>query len=74
MSISGPVISPQSKARILSLIGSAEEQGGKIILDGRNIEVNGYPDGNWVGPTIIEATTDMRCYKYVISCHLPNIF
>ncbi len=62
---SGPVISPASKQRITGLIASAEEQGGKVILDGRGLEVPGYPDGNWVGPTIIEATTDMRCYRYV---------
>ncbi|KAH9937058.1 methylmalonate-semialdehyde dehydrogenase [Fomitopsis serialis] len=45
------------------LIASAEEQGGVVALDGRGIDVPGYPDGNWVGPTVIEATADMRCYK-----------
>ncbi|KAH8099427.1 methylmalonate-semialdehyde dehydrogenase [Cristinia sonorae] len=59
----GPVISAASKQRIIGLIASAEEQGGRIHLDGRNFEVPQFPDGNWVGPTIIEATTDMRCYK-----------
>ncbi|KIP11418.1 hypothetical protein PHLGIDRAFT_83453 [Phlebiopsis gigantea 11061_1 CR5-6] len=59
----GPVISPAAKSRIEGLIASATEQGGKIILDGRGVEVPGYAEGNWVGPTIIEATTDMRCYK-----------
>ncbi|KZT72784.1 methylmalonate-semialdehyde dehydrogenase [Daedalea quercina L-15889] len=59
----GPVISPAAKQRITGLIASAEEQGGIIHLDGRGIQVPGYPDGNWIGPTIIEATADMRCYK-----------
>ena len=59
----GPVISPAAKQRITGLIASAEEEGGIIHLDGRGLEVPGYPDGNWVGPTVIEATTDMRCYK-----------
>ncbi|KAK7694789.1 hypothetical protein QCA50_001977 [Cerrena zonata] len=59
----GPVISAASKKRIEGLIASAEEQGGRIILDGRGIQVPGYPNGNWVGPTIIEATTDMKCYR-----------
>ena len=36
-----------------------------IALDGRGYEVPGYPNGNWVGPTVIEATTTMRCYRYV---------
>lgn len=62
---SGPVISSTAKQRITGLIASAEEEGGIIALDGRGYEVPGYPDGNWVGPTIIEATTTMRCYRYV---------
>lgn len=60
---SGPVISPAAKARITSLIASAEEEGGKVVLDGRGIQVPSFPDGNWVGPTVIEATTTMRCYR-----------
>lgn len=61
--LSGPVTSPAARERINGLIASAEEQGGKILLDGRGLEVQGYPNGNWVGPTIIEATTEMRCYR-----------
>lgn len=61
----GPVISPHAKSRIEGLIASAEEQGGKILLDGRGLQVPNYPDGNWVGPTVIQATTDMRCYQWV---------
>ncbi|KZW02686.1 Methylmalonate-semialdehyde dehydrogenase [Exidia glandulosa HHB12029] len=59
----GPVISPHAKARVEGLIGSAESEGGKIVLDGRGIKVEGYPNGNFVGPTIIEADTSMTCYK-----------
>ncbi len=61
--LSGPVISQAAKHRITGLIASAEEEGGVIALDGRGYEVHGYPDGNWVGPTVIEATTTMRCYR-----------
>ncbi|KAJ7076562.1 methylmalonate-semialdehyde dehydrogenase [Mycena belliarum] len=59
----GPVISPAAKQRVTGLIESADEQGGKIWLDGRGIEVPGYPDGNFIGPTIIQADTSMRCYQ-----------
>lgn len=58
----GPVISPAAKYRILSLVSSAEPEGGKILLDGRDIKVEAYPDGNFVGPTIIQADTTMKCY------------
>lgn len=59
---SGPVISPAAKDRIIGLISSAEPEGGKIHLDGRDIKVEAYPDGNFVGPTIIQANTTMKCY------------
>jgi malonate-semialdehyde dehydrogenase (acetylating)/methylmalonate-semialdehyde dehydrogenase len=62
----GPVISPRSKERIEKLIASAEKEGASILLDGRGHKpLSGkYPNGNWVGPTVIsDVTTDMTCYK-----------
>ena len=60
----GPLISAESKARVLSLIASAEKEGAKIVLDGRNVKVDGFPNGNFVGPTLITGVTaDMQCYK-----------
>ncbi|KAI1459370.1 methylmalonate semialdehyde dehydrogenase [Annulohypoxylon moriforme] len=60
----GPIISPQSKERIESLIASAEAEGATILLDGRGYKPARYPDGNWVAPTIISnVTPDMKCYK-----------
>ena len=60
---SGPLISTVAKKRVIELIGSAEEDGGNVVLDGRNLTVPEYPEGNFVGPTIIEAGTRMRCYQ-----------
>ena len=60
---SGPLISPAAKKRVVGLISSVEEEGGRIHLDGRNITVPGYENGNFVGPTIVEAVTTMRAYK-----------
>ena len=31
-----------------------ENEGSKIILDGRGIKVPGYEEGNFLGPTIID--------------------
>ncbi|KAL1657268.1 aldehyde dehydrogenase (NADP(+)) ald6 [Didymella pomorum] len=61
----GPVISPESKKRIEDLITSAEKEGATILLDGRGQKpASGkYPDGNWVGPTIIaNVKPHMKCY------------
>jgi len=60
----GPVISPQAKAKIISLIDSAEAEGAQILLDGRNCVVPGYESGNFVGPTVIAGVEKgMRCYE-----------
>jgi malonate-semialdehyde dehydrogenase (acetylating)/methylmalonate-semialdehyde dehydrogenase len=60
----GPVISPQAKKRIEDLIASAEEEGATILLDGRGKKPAKYPNGNWVGPTIIaNVKPHMKCYR-----------
>jgi malonate-semialdehyde dehydrogenase (acetylating)/methylmalonate-semialdehyde dehydrogenase len=48
----GPVISRASCERILATIDRGIEAGGRVILDGRG---KGGDDGNFIGPTIIEA-------------------
>ena len=50
----GPVITPQSKARILELIGTGVRHGGKVLLDGRN----GGGAGNFVKPTVLAEVDD----------------
>lgn len=60
----GPVISPESKQRILSLVQSGVDEGAKLVLDGRNISVAKYEKGNFVGPTILtDVLPSMKCYK-----------
>ena len=51
----GPVITPQSKARVESLIGAGQKQGAKVLLDGRNSKVDRYESGNFVKPTVLDA-------------------
>lgn len=50
----GPVISKEAKARIESYITEAEEQGAKVLVDGRGTVVAGQEDGFYVGPTLID--------------------
>ena len=39
-------------------------QGARCDLDGRGIQVPGYPHGNWVGPTLLTGVTPtMECYQ-----------
>ncbi|MDT0636264.1 CoA-acylating methylmalonate-semialdehyde dehydrogenase [Spectribacter hydrogenoxidans] len=48
----GAVINAGAAQRIRDLIGQGEKEGAKLELDGRECTVEGYPDGNWVGPTL----------------------
>ena len=50
----GPVITPQSKSRIESLIAAGEKQGAKILLDGRNPKIPRHELGNFVMPTVLD--------------------
>ncbi|RMY62255.1 hypothetical protein D0865_00542 [Hortaea werneckii] len=60
----GPLISPESRQRVERLIASAEEEGATIDLDGRGYRPTGYPNGNFVGPTIISGVKPhMQCYR-----------
>jgi malonate-semialdehyde dehydrogenase (acetylating)/methylmalonate-semialdehyde dehydrogenase len=51
----GPVISAESKSRIESLIAKGEQEGARVLVDGRNRAVPGYDDGYFVFPTILDA-------------------
>jgi malonate-semialdehyde dehydrogenase (acetylating) / methylmalonate-semialdehyde dehydrogenase len=50
----GPVISKQAKERIERYITEAEQQGAKILVDGRGAKVEGKENGYYVGPTVID--------------------
>lgn len=74
----GPLISPQAKERVNSLIQSGVDEGAKVLLDGRNVKVKGYENGNFVGPTIISNVTVrdalQRCFTTSSSsCHFKPL-
>jgi malonate-semialdehyde dehydrogenase (acetylating)/methylmalonate-semialdehyde dehydrogenase len=60
----GPVVTSAARDRIKGLIGTGEQQGAKLVVDGRGLSVPGHENGFWVGPTVIdEVTTSMDVYK-----------
>ena len=59
----GPVITAAHKEKVQGYISSAEKDGAKIVVDGRNPEVAGYQDGFFVGATLIDnVTASMESY------------
>ncbi len=49
----GPLVSCASKERVLAMIEHGIAEGATLALDGRGIQVDGYPNGNFIGPTIL---------------------
>ena len=60
----GPLINPSARARVLDFIQQGKNAGAQCLLDGSDCTVDGFPNGNWVGPTLFSGvTTDMSIYK-----------
>jgi malonate-semialdehyde dehydrogenase (acetylating)/methylmalonate-semialdehyde dehydrogenase len=53
----GPLISGGALDRVSTVIHQAELDGARLLLDGRDVVVPEYPDGLWLGPTIIDGVT-----------------
>ena len=60
----GPVISNEHKQKIENYIDSGVKEGAKLILDGRDLKIQGYENGYFIGPTLFdEVTENMKIYK-----------
>ncbi|MFZ3184259.1 MAG: CoA-acylating methylmalonate-semialdehyde dehydrogenase [Pseudomonas sp.] len=60
----GPLISQQAKQRVQRLISEGKAEGAECLLDGSHCTVPGYPNGNWLGPTLFRGvTTKMGLYR-----------
>ena len=60
----GPVVTLAAKQNILSLVESGVSQGAKLVVDGRNFNLQGYEDGFFVGAHLFDRVTpDMDIYK-----------
>ena len=53
----GPVISGAHRDRVTAFIDEGERDGARLLMDGRDASVAGYPRGHWVGPTVFEDVT-----------------
>jgi malonate-semialdehyde dehydrogenase (acetylating)/methylmalonate-semialdehyde dehydrogenase len=74
----GPLITASAQQRVKGMIQTAIDEGATLLLDGRSISVEGYPYGNFVGPTILsDVQTNMQCYQNeifgpVLACLVVN--
>ena len=50
----GPLAAKKHYDRVVQMIGQAVDDGVKVLLDGRGVEVPGRPNGFFVGPTVFD--------------------
>ena len=63
----GAQISRAARQRIVNAIEQGRAEGARCLLDGREHQVPGYPNGNWVGPTLFaDVTPAMSIYRQEI--------
>ena len=60
----GPVVSKQALDRIKSLISTGVDDGADLLIDGRDIKLQGYENGYFIGPCLFDnVKTNMSIYK-----------
>ena len=60
----GPVVTAAHKQRVTDYIDMAFKEGAKLVVDGRGFALQGYEDGFFMGPTLLDdVTPDMTSYK-----------
>ena len=60
----GPLISKEHLIKVKNYISDGISSGAKLILDGREIKIQGYEDGYFIGPSIFDnVTSEMNIYK-----------
>lgn len=50
----GPVITADSRDRILTILDGCDREGAEILVDGRRPQIPGYEDGYFIRPTILD--------------------
>lgn len=53
----GPLVTAGHREFVTSWINKGIEEGARLVLDGRNVKVDGYENGFYLGPTIFDHVT-----------------
>ncbi|WP_108882241.1 CoA-acylating methylmalonate-semialdehyde dehydrogenase [Anderseniella sp. Alg231-50] len=60
----GPLSNQAHMTKVLSYIDTGVSEGADLVTDGRNLKLQGYEDGYFVGPCVFDnVTPDMTIYK-----------
>lgn len=56
----GALTTPEHEQQVRNYVETGEQEGAELVVDGRDVEVEGYENGNFLGPCVFrDVTTDM---------------
>ena len=59
----GPLVTREHLEKVASYVTAGESEGGTLLVDGRDLTVEGSADGFFIGPSLFDnVTTDMSIY------------
>ena len=60
----GPLVTREHRDRVRNYINTGEHEGAALVVDGRDLVVDGHDEGFFLGPTLFDQVTpDMTIYK-----------
>ncbi len=60
----GPLVTGVHRDKVRSYVDAGEAAGATLVVDGRDVDVDGAADGFWLGPTLFDnVSTDMTIYS-----------
>jgi malonate-semialdehyde dehydrogenase (acetylating)/methylmalonate-semialdehyde dehydrogenase len=70
----GPLVTKEHRDKVAGYVDQGEREGAKLVVDGRGLQVDGHPNGFFLGPTLLDnVTPQMVVYQEeifgpVLSC------
>ncbi len=60
----GPLVTGGHRDKVASYLDTGLQEGATLVVDGRGVEVDGEPEGFWLGPTLFDGVRpEMSLYK-----------
>ena len=60
----GPLVTAEHLARVRGYVDAGQSEGAELVLDGRDLVVEGYEGGHFIGPTLFDRVScDMTIYR-----------
>ncbi|CCH28410.1 CoA-acylating methylmalonate-semialdehyde dehydrogenase [Actinosynnema sp. NPDC047251] len=60
----GPLITAEHRDRVARYVAGAADEGAVVVVDGRDVPVDGAAEGFWLGPTLLDRVpTTARVYR-----------